>query len=1153
MANHFVIDETQLNRLFPFYILVNKDIKVMSVGKSMEKLCSLKKNDSFTSLFSLVRPNTVLDNYETLKTLKNQLVILETNTTEKITIRGQFEWMPESDEILFVGSPWFSSMEDVRAKNMVIGDFANHDSLIDLLHVVKSQEITTQDLKELIATTSSQKKELQKANKENHDIALFPMQNPDPNIRINFAGEVLKNNPAAARLDFFEYEKKIYRNDDFFLLLAQKIDKSNPRWIIEAKSDDQDYSFACVTMLEEGYINIYGRNITQQKKDQQLLERISLVASANNHGVLFTTPEGQITWANEGFCKLTGYTNEEVIGKSPIELCRGPLTDEASLTKLLESFFKGEGFNVEIIYYRKDKTWFWGRSVSQPIWNKDGKLVEFFGIIEDVTDEKISKEKLKILSQIAENNSNAVIITDSQGLITWVNKSFVEISGYNLQEVVGKKPGNLLQGPETNQKTIQYLRTQVNAGEPFNTEILNYSKGGTKYWLRIKGQPIKNEQGEVTGFFALEEDITKEKETEDRFRKALENIGDNVWEHDFKTSKTYFSKTDNEILGCKTDDLTNNQELWWKSVYPEDKFLLLENDLRYRHGEISSHSLEYRIIHADGNMRWVLDRGVVIEKDRDGRPLRITGTHTDITNQKKLEKDLIKSREQAELLAKAKETFLANMSHEMRTPMNAIIGMGNQLTKTKLTDQQNFYLSIINQAAENLLVIINDILDLSKIEAGKLSIEKIGFRPKQVINNAMQVVMHKAEEKGLQLTSSCFDEQISPVLIGDPFRLNQVLLNLLSNAIKFTEKGYVDIICEVKESSNTTQTIQFKVVDTGIGMEEVFVDRLFDKFSQESDSTTRKYGGTGLGMSICKELIELMKGHIEVSSEKGKGTTVIISISFDKGTAADISEPVTEIVSNDILIGKNILVTDDNDMNRLVASTILKNHGASILEATNGEEALNIQNEQEVDLILMDIHMPVLNGLEATQEIRKRNTEVPIIALTANTVKGENERCMRAGMNDYIAKPFKEEEFLEKIAYWLHRQPPDTSEKKIKTDQVNKLYDLSGLHEISRGDHRFILKMVDLFCEQSKQMVEQMKTLYAAGKAKEIGELAHKLKPSIDSLKIHLLEQIIRDIEKAGKEGQLSTALEEKIAYTHATIHEVIEEMRKEYPKVAEE
>lgn len=1532
MSYSFLFQHEQFNRLFPFYMLIDREMFLISSGNSVQKLCGIKNGILFHQVFSIPRPYTPLSDFEGLKSLQDQLVVLETLAmNKKIKLRGQFEYLGNTDHILFVGTPWFSSMEEVKEGQMVIHDFAHHDPLIDLLHVLKAQEITTEDLKNLVSTINQQKNTLKSISKEFQEIALFPTQSPDPIICIDFKGEVLRNNPAASSLDFFEYNNSILRNDIFFKQIALQIDPNCNKWEIDARSDNKDFSFMCVPMIREGYINIYGRDITQQKKYRRELERLSMVASANDNGVLFTNLAGNITWANEGFCKMTGFTSEEVIGKTPVQLCQGPLTDPASVRSVLDAFYKGEGFSTQLVFYRKDQSSFWGRTVTQPIKDKDGHIMEFFGIIEDVTDEIANEEKLKVLSQIAEDNINAVVIADAAGKITWVNRSFVEMTGYTLEESQGKKPGHLLQGPETDQNTVHYLRNQIAKGEPFNAEILNYSKLGTKYWLRLQGQPIKNESGKVTGFFALEEDITREKETETRFKKALEHIGDNVWEHDYKTGITYFSKSENELLGRDTNDYNHNVDLWWNNVDPKDRPLLEENDKKYKKGLIDSHSLEYRVRHSNGSYRWVLDRGVVIEKNREGIPLRIIGTHTDITNikntetelsnrvkqfqslsenipgviyeyefrpdgtdgiryispaierifgirieefknyleyihpedresiiqknahckktlepfygearlnipgqpirwhsvhssfsyqttegnnvftgfmlditerknaeqkleeqrkfyegilnnmpadiavfnvhheylyvnpkaikddhirswiigkrdedycryrnkplslasgrrahfkmvmeshkpteweeqnalpngdfeymlrrwypvmdangniqlvigygiditerkkseealraneekyrsiianmnlglmemdangkiifanqtllnmadlkedqyvgfnpivwidedyrpevlakmanrakgtseayeartnihnkkgwwlvssapkysrngnfigsiivcldinnQKQLENELIKSREQAVLLAKAKEMFLANMSHEIRTPMNAILGMGNQLAKTKLNDQQSFFLNTINSAADNLLVIINDILDLSKIEAGKLSIEKIAFEPRKIVQNAMQVVMHKAEEKGLKLTNSFFDSRLSPVLIGDPYRINQVLLNLLSNAIKFTERGSVDIAIEVIEDEQNFQTLITTITDTGIGMEQKFVERLFDKFSQEYESVSRKYGGTGLGMSICNELIHLMGGEISVDSVKGKGTKISFSINLRKGSPKDVLDPITEAIDGNFLQGKKILVTDDNDMNRLVASTILLNYGAVLMEANNGEEAVQIVENEPIDLVLMDIQMPVLNGYDATKAIRKFNSGLPILALTANAIRGEQDKCLAAGMNDYIIKPFKEEDFLKRIAYWLNHPLPLAVTEPNKSFLIPNeiLYNLSALNEISRGNKAFVKKMITLFCNQAPDLVIQIKDAVQSGDWPRMGAVAHKLKPSIDNLGIEKLKLLIREIEKAGKDNNFTLNLHDKIKILENVISDVIGQLKNEF------
>lgn len=379
-------------------------------------------------------------------------------------------------------------------------------------------------------------------------------------------------------------------------------------------------------------------------------------------------------------------------------------------------------------------------------------------------------------------------------------------------------------------------------------------------------------------------------------------------------------------------------------------------------------------------------------------------------------------REKAEQSEKFKQQFLANMSHEIRTPMNSVIGLTNLLIKSKLDAQQAKYLNVIKKSSENLLVIINDILDLSKIEAGKMEFEKIPFSIEESLDTVYHTMVFKADEKNLELEST-IEPGVPDVIIGDPVRLNQILINLCGNAIKFTEKGKVRI--QVKELSRleNLSIIEFSVSDSGIGIPESQLNKIFESFSQASSETTRKFGGTGLGLTISKQLVELQKGSIYVQSEVGKGTTFSFKIPYETGNLSDFKESKsgTEHVKGEDLKGLRILLVEDNLFNQMVAVDTLNDliENLTIDVAEHGLIALEKLKSNEYDVILMDIQMPEMDGFETSRRIRSDfgppAKSTPIMAMTANVTQEEVEKCFESGMTAHISKPFDPQELLNKL------------------------------------------------------------------------------------------------------------------------------------------
>lgn len=527
---------------------------------------------------------------------------------------------------------------------------------------------------------------------------------------------------------------------------------------------------------------------------------------------------------------------------------------------------------------------------------------------------------------------------------------------------------------------------------------------------------------------------------------------------------------------------------------------------------------DYPLTIRDHKLTEVLFNGSVY-KDEQGNVLGAVVVARDITEQKRIEKELTEAKVFAELATaiaeeakskaesatriaedavKAKQQFLSNMSHEIRTPMNAIIGFTKVVLKTDLSAKQKEYLTAIKMSGDALIVLINDILDLAKVDAGKMTFEQTPFKMSQSISAMLHLFETKIQEKNLELIK-VYDRNIPEVLLGDPVRLHQIILNLVSNAVKFTSKGKITVSVRLLEENEKQVTIEFAVTDTGIGIPEAKIDRIFENFQQASSGTSRLYGGTGLGLAIVKQLVEPQGGNILVKSKLDEGSTFSFTLSFQKTKAE--AEPETEIMELDTEI-KNIkvLVAEDIALNQLLMKTLLDDFGFERDIAENGKIAIDKLKAKSYDVILMDLQMPEMNGFEATEYIRNTlNSKIPIIALTADVTTVDLAKCKAVGMNDYIAKPVDEQLLYTKIIGLVKKPIHKHNEGKAGSSEESKklkCIDLGYLLHLTKSNPKLMMEMIATYLEQTPPLISAMKQSLKEKDWNSLYAAVHKMIPS---------------------------------------------------------
>ncbi len=667
---------------------------------------------------------------------------------------------------------------------------------------------------------------------------------------------------------------------------------------------------------------------------------------------------------------------------------------------------------------------------------------------------------------------------------------------------------------------------------------------GDYIWVHDELKLYRDAQGQPINIVGSWADVTEQKnnerrlrESEKKYRSVLETTSEGYWLIDPQSKQTLeVNQSLCDILGYTAEEMTGKTPMDF--VDETNREIFIEQTARISESDHRSYEIE--LCRKNGvNIPCLLHASTV--RDEKGKPLYAVAMVTAIGDLKVIERDLLQATERAEMASEAKSEFLANMSHEIRTPMNAIINLSYLALQTDLTPKQHDYISKVKSAGEGLLGVVNDILDVARVESGKLVLSPRSFDLQRLLTEVYDMFSLTAADKGLKLR---FDISVLkyPYLHGDPLRLRQILINLVGNAIKFTERGEVLLLIDQQLDGETVNT-EFSVIDSGIGITEEQQRRLFTPFIQVDGSTTRKYGGTGLGLSISKQLAEMMGGSIDLLSEFGKGTTFTLSLPFlleEEGheqLAAHSSEEIKARLNG--IRGASILLVEDNLANQIVAREFLEVRGMQVTIANHGGEALERLKTMHFDLILMDVQMPVMDGYEATMAIRKlpQGRDIPIIAMTAHAMVEEQQRCLKAGMNDHMAKPFDVTQLDQMLIRWVSaehlKQVPVKSSpsRPVNTDQPVPIDGIDVDEAVRRigGNWNAYKRVLSVFRDSNRDFLLKLEAELANADVEAAKKTVHSLKGVSGTIGAMALHQSAVSLESRLKDGGgvYTTALEE--------------------------
>ena len=815
---------------------------------------------------------------------------------------------------------------------------------------------------------------------------------------------------------------------------------------------------------------------------------------------------------------------------------------ETLISQFAQAVNGGGAFHVEYRVLRPDGSVLWTSATGRVLLDGFGAARRVIGTVADIHGRKIVEEELR-------HTAKSLAIAQKAGGIATFDINLITgdtVQSDNMREIIGIAASEPLPAralwlelvhPEDRKQVEHPLRVPGSDGASYQREYRIIRADGSLRWLSERGVAAYTLAGQIARITGAITDVTERKsseaamlELEARLERAVHGTFDALWEWESDTHDMWIAPRFRELLGYGSlDPLPTTAPEFNSYVHPEDLAMVMESARRNLEDGMP-HDVEARLRRKDGGFEWVRIRGVA-EPDEHGRRRRMSGSIQLITEKKRTELALIEATNAAASANRAKSEFLANMSHEIRTPMNGVVGMTQLLGDTPLSAAQREYVDVIRTSGEALLALINDILDVSKIEAGRMELELLDIDLRTTVAETIAALGAQATAKGLALKANVGPD-VPSAIRGDALKLRQILFNLIGNAIKFTPSGTVALEVRLEADGEHSVLVRFSVRDKGIGIAPDRIDRLFKSFSQIDSSTTRHYGGTGLGLSIVKRLAELMGGTVGVESVLGQGSVFWFTANFELGRDGHVIRnsraaelPPSVPAPRRSFAGARVLLVEDNAVNQQVAQKYLAKFGIESELARNGREAIEAWRKGGYDLILMDCQMPVMDGFEATREIRRQEVagqHVPIIALTANALASDRSNCLAAGMDEHLTKPLE----LAKLEACLARHlmggerissdaaldsgvAPASAEPAAAEAPV----DLQALRELVGDDTDFQRELIETFIASGDATLAQIVEALASQDFATLRKSAHSLKGASANIRARALSAAAKDLE----------------------------------------